>query len=83
MNRRLKLLDVVAVLENVPKHGLRRGEVGTLVESLAPDVWLVEFSDNHGEEYAIAELMSEQLIRLHYRPSPRRRRRVSAEPVPA
>jgi len=83
MSHRLKPLDVVAVLESVPKHGLRRGEVGTLVESLAPDVWLVEFSDNHGEEYAMAELKSEQLIRLHYTPSPRRKKRVTAEPVPA
>jgi hypothetical protein len=28
----IKVLDVVAVTEDTPKHGLRRGEVGTVVE---------------------------------------------------
>ena len=28
----IKVLDVVAVTEDIPKHGLRRGEVGTVVE---------------------------------------------------
>ena len=28
----IKLLDVVALIEDVPKHGLRRGEVGTVVD---------------------------------------------------
>ena len=41
----IKLLDVVALLKELPAYKLRRGEVGRVVEYLAPDVWLVEFSD--------------------------------------
>ena len=68
-HKQLKLLDVVAILEDMPKYGLRRGEVGTIVESLAPDVWLVEFSNNNGEEYAMASIKTEALIRLYYKPA--------------
>ncbi len=65
----IKLLDVVALTENLPEHGLRRGEVGTVVEMLAPDVFEVEFSDETGEAYAFASLRAEQLIPLYYRKS--------------
>ncbi|HRQ41755.1 MAG TPA: DUF4926 domain-containing protein [Chloroflexota bacterium] len=68
MKESYELLDTVALLVDVPAHGLRRGEVGTLVEYLAPDVWLVEFSDNSGEEYALAELHTSQLMKLYYEP---------------
>lgn len=64
------LLDVVALLEDVPPEGLERGEVGTVVEVLA-DKLLVEFSDRTGEAYAFAELRAEQLIRLRYRETER------------
>ncbi len=42
MTKDMKLLDVVALLEDLPEHGLVRGNVGTVVEILAP----VEFSDD-------------------------------------
>ena len=66
------LLDVVALLEDVPAEGLRRGEVGTVVEVFAdrpdlPGAFLVEFSDRTGEAYAFADLRADQLIKLHYR----------------
>lgn len=64
-----KLLDVVALLEDVPDHGLRRGQVGTVVEELAPDVFEVEFSDDHGRTYALLALRAGQLIVLHYEPA--------------
>jgi hypothetical protein len=69
MNETIKLLDVVALLHDLPDNGLRRGEVGTIVEYLAPDVWLVEFSDNDGEAYATLELRTDQLMKLYYEPS--------------
>jgi hypothetical protein len=83
MNDKLKLLDVVAVLSDMPNYGLLRGEVGTLVESLAPEVWLVEFSDDDGQEYAMAELKSEQVMKLRYKPSehPRGRATLAANPA--
>jgi hypothetical protein len=65
----IELLDVVALLEDVPKYHLRRGEVGTAVEQLAPHVWLVEFSNNDGETYALLELATSQMMKLHYEPA--------------
>ena len=44
------------------------GQVGTIVEELAPDVYEVEFSDNDGQTYAMLPLKSEQLIRLYFAP---------------
>lgn len=64
----IELLDVVALLEDLPMQQLRRGEVGTVVEVVAPDAWLVEFSDNDGREYATVALKSKQLMKLYYAP---------------
>lgn len=63
----IKLLDVVALTEAYPEQGLQRGEVGTVVEVLAPGVFEVEFSDDSGEAYAFASLRAEQLMPLYYR----------------
>jgi uncharacterized protein DUF4926 len=48
----MKLLDVVALTEDLPQKGLRKGQVGTVVEQLAPQVYVVEFSDLDGKTYA-------------------------------
>ena len=69
MTHTLQLFDVVALLKKLSEHQLSRGAVGTLVEPLAPDVWLVEFCDDSGEEYALVELRAEHLIRLHHEPA--------------
>jgi len=63
----LKVLDVVAVLEDVPEQGLLRGEVGTVVELWEDGVFEVEFSGNSGRAYAFAALRPDQLIKLHFR----------------
>ncbi len=68
MSYAIQLLDVVALTEDVPQRGLSRGQVGTVVESLAPGVFEVEFSDNDGRTYAMLALRGEQLMVLHYRP---------------
>ena len=65
---KLELFSVVAVLKDLPEHHLVRGQVGTIVEELAPDVHLVDFCDDEGRTYALATLRSEELIRLHHRP---------------
>ena len=44
----MKLLDVVALLENIPHCQLYRGQVGTIVEVYETDVFEVEFSDLMG-----------------------------------
>jgi hypothetical protein len=57
----------VALLEDVQVEGvvLQRGEVGAVVEVLAPGVYEVEFCDGQGRAYAFASLPAEQLLVLH------------------
>jgi len=66
MNNSIRLLDVVALAENMPQHGLYRGQVGTVVEILAPNVFEVEFIDTEGQTYAMRALHADSLIVLHY-----------------
>lgn len=63
---KIKMFDVVALTEDLPQKGLLRGQVGTIVETLAPNVFEVEFSDDNGHTYATLALRSEQLMVLHY-----------------
>jgi len=63
----IKLLDVVALIENIDSKGLRRGEVGTVVEQWKDGVFEVEFSDNSGKAYAFVALRPGQLMKLHFR----------------
>ena len=64
----IKLFDVVALTEDLPERKLRRGQVGTVVESLAPDVFEVEFTDNDGRAFASLALKANQLMVLYYEP---------------
>jgi Domain of unknown function (DUF4926) len=66
MNSTICLLDVVALAEDLPEHGLPRGQVGTVVEELAPDAFLVEFSDDQGRTDVMLPLKTPQLIVLHF-----------------
>jgi hypothetical protein len=63
----IKILDVVAVTEDIPEHGLRRGEVGTVVEQWKDGAFEVEFSDDTGEAYAFVALRADQLLPLYHR----------------
>ncbi len=69
MNTVIKLYDEVALLEDIPKQNLLRGQVGTVVEELAPNVFEVEFSDAQGHTYAMRPLRAEQLMVLRYEPA--------------
>ncbi len=64
----LKLFDVVAVLEDVPNENVYRGQVGTIVETVADSVFEVEFVDDNGVVYAQATLRADQLLHLHHAP---------------
>jgi Domain of unknown function (DUF4926) len=68
MGAQMHILDVVALLEDLPERGLYRGQVGTIVEVLAPDVFEVEFNDNEGRTYATFALPANQLMILHHQP---------------
>jgi hypothetical protein len=65
----MKLLDVVALTKDEPAKGLRRGQVGTIVETLTPGVFEVEFSDLEGQTYASVALPEGHLMLLHHRPA--------------
>jgi len=62
-----KLLDVVALLEDVDSEGLRRGEVGTIVEPWDEGAFEAEFSADSGKAYAFVALRPQQIIKLHFR----------------
>jgi len=63
----IKLLDVVALVEDLPEQGLQRGEVGTVVEIWKDGAFEVEFSDDSGEAYSFAPLRADQLMKLLFR----------------
>jgi len=60
-------LDVVALLTDLPEQGLVRGQVGTVVEHLADNMFEVEFVDDEGQTYAELALPVDQLLVLHHR----------------
>jgi len=60
------VLDVVALLADVPRAGLSRGQVGTVVEDLDRDAVLVEFSSDDGHAYAVEPCLRSSLLVLHY-----------------
>jgi hypothetical protein len=62
----LELLAEVALLRDLPQHGLVRGQVGTVVELLSPHAAEVEFVDDEGRTYATVALSAEDLVRLHH-----------------
>jgi hypothetical protein len=62
----MKLLDVVAIIENLPKLGLYRGQVGTIVDEYEPGVFEVEFSDVQGKAYAVETLNASQIMVLYH-----------------
>jgi hypothetical protein len=65
---RPSVLDVVALLADLPAQRLARGQVGTVVEQLDDKTLLVEFSDDQGSAYAIASCPRADLLILHYVP---------------
>ena len=66
----IPLLAPVALTEDLPDHKLTRGQIGTVVELLECEgehALLVEFSDEQGQTYAMADIRPNQLIVLHRR----------------
>jgi hypothetical protein len=64
---KLHQLDIVALTVDVSEHGLVRGQVGTIVATLASNMYEIEFSDEDGRTYAELALKGDQLMLLHYR----------------
>lgn len=65
-NRLIKLLDMVALLDDKPADSLVSGQVGTVVEVLAPGVFEVEFLDANGRTIAVGEFRREELLLLRH-----------------
>lgn len=65
----IELLDVVKLISDIETTHwdtgenltLQAGDTGTVVEVLAPQTYLVEFSDDDGEAYALPVVHSYQL----------------------
>jgi hypothetical protein len=62
------LLDVVALLKDLPAFRLVRGQVGTVVERLDDETLMVEFSDDQGRGYAVEPCPRTDLLVLRYIP---------------
>ncbi|ULQ46909.1 DUF4926 domain-containing protein [Flagellatimonas centrodinii] len=61
------MLDSVALLEDLPEHGLVHGQVGTIVEALE-GAYEVEFADTQGRAYAEVALRKQQFLVLRHEP---------------
>ena len=68
-NAPVKLSDVVALLVDKPEEGLGVGQVGTVVEVLAPDAYEVEFLDSKGKTIALTELKRSEVLVLKHEPA--------------
>ncbi len=62
----MKLLDIVALLKDMPDDKLLKGQVGTIVEELDEGVYEVEFADKQGRTIASLTLTVEELMLLHF-----------------
>lgn len=50
------LLDTVVLARDIPEHGLRRGDVGAVVDIYGPDAVEVEFVTGAGRTQALLTL---------------------------
>lgn len=66
MTEHVREYDVVALTEDLPEHGLVRGQVGTALEKWEEGIFEVEFSNHDGITYAMLALREDQLIVLHF-----------------
>jgi hypothetical protein len=64
----LKLFDTVALIEDMPIKNLRRGSIGTIVEIMDSNNFLVEFANMNGEMYAMPVIGQEKLLKLYHEP---------------
>ena len=64
----LKQFDTVVLIQPFFNKNLRVGSLGTIVEILDKDVFLVEFADKNGVAYAIEALQAKQLLKVYEEP---------------
>ncbi len=66
MTNHFKLLDVIALLKNLPGKKLKQGQVGTIVEIFNNHHYEVEFCNNSGETITLVSIHEKDLLLLHY-----------------
>ncbi len=54
----MKLLDTIVLRKDVPQYGLRRGDIGAIVEVYGGDGFEVEFITGSGRTQALVTLRS-------------------------
>ena len=64
MDKPLQLLDIVALLTEIPDEKLSIGQVGTIVEELADNVYEVEFADTKGRTLTTCAVETKDLLKL-------------------
>lgn len=63
----IKLFDSVALLEDLPKENLWRGQVGAVVEVYKNgEAFEVEFVDSNGKTYGLLALRNDQIMLLQH-----------------
>jgi hypothetical protein len=62
-------LDVVVLTSELPDKKLRRGTLGTVLEVLDADTYLIEFADSQGVAYAFTTLKNSQLLKVWHEPA--------------
>ena len=65
----MKLLGIVAMLQDFPEKNLAKGQVGTIVEEFDVNNVLVEFADLEGVAYAISTIPVAMLMELKHTPA--------------
>jgi hypothetical protein len=68
-DRTARALDVVALLRDLPGVGLKRGQVGTVVDDSGGQSVVVEFADPDGVAYANPTVLRKDLLVLSYEPA--------------
>jgi hypothetical protein len=57
----VKMLDTVVLREDLPAHGLKRGDVGAVVAVYSPEALEVEFVTASGNTQAVVTLRTKQI----------------------
>ena len=79
----MKLLEPVALLTDLPEYSLVHGQVRIVIEDLAPDVFLVEFSYNEGKTGGLLPLEAKTSDLQSSLDLPWHRQSASEHPIPA
>lgn len=64
MEKSLRLLDIIALPIDIPDEKFSVGQVGTIVEVLADDVFEVEFADTRGRTLTTCAIEAKDLLKL-------------------